>query len=490
MTINNNIQKFTVTLPETFNNILKKIDINSYGIIFAVNRNLKILGSITDGDIRRALIKNTIRKKINFRSSIINKNFFSLPSHLKSIQIIPYLGKEIKNKRINCIPLVNKKGIIKDVSTLSSLRRFPLVSVKIGEEELKNLTNCIRTGWISSLGGYVSEFEEKFRKYINAKYATSTTSGTSALELGMKSLGLKSGDEVIVPNLTFAASINAIINIGCKPIIADIEKSTWTIDINKVGNLITKNTKAIMAVHIYGQPCRLDELKIICKRKRLFLIEDAAEALGAFYKKKLIGTHGDCICFSFFANKLITTGEGGMVVFNKKKYLEKAVILKSHGMTSSKFYNHKLVGSNYRMTNIQAAIGCAQLTKIKQFIKERKDIFEYYDKSFSCNSHLMLLPKNNWSTNSYWLYTISLKNFGKNIRDKIINFMLDKGIECRPGFPALSSFSIFKKFSKDLYPVSEELSNNLISFPSNNLSKIEQDFIIKNFFQIISILKK
>lgn len=485
---NNKLENYIIVLPETFKNILKKINKNSLGIIFATDKNFKLIGSITDGDIRRSLIKKKISNKIDFTSKLINKKVFSLSANLKPAQIIPYLGSVIKNKKINCIPLVDTNGVIVDISTLSKLKRYPLISLDIGNEELKNLTDCVRSGWISSLGPYVIKFEKELKDYVKGKYLTTTTSGTTALELAVKSLGLTKGDEIIVPDFTFAASINSIINAGCKPVIVDVEKDTWTIDINKILKVITKKTKAIMAVHIYGQPSKLDELKILCKKKKLFLLEDAAEALGAKYKNKIIGSHGDCVCFSFFANKTITTGEGGAVIFKEKKYFDKAVMIKNHGMLIGKFYDHKCVGSNYRMTNIQAAIGCAQLKKINLYIFERKKIFDYYNKSFIDKDFLLLLPKNNWSTNSYWLYSIVLKNFGKLLRNQIIKLMQNKGIECRPGFPSLSSLSVFNKFSNGDYPVSNFLSENLISFPSNNLTKIDQDFIIKSFLEIIKSL--
>ena len=194
---NDKLENFIIVLPETFKNILKKINNNGLGIIFITDKGFKLIGSITDGDIRRCLIKKKISNKINFRSKLINKKVFSLSSNLKPAQIIPYLGSVIRSKKINCIPLVDTNGIVVDISTLSKLKRYPLISLDIGSEELKNLTDCIRSGWISSLGPYVIKFEKELKDYVKGKYLTTTTSGTTALELAIKSLGLNKDDEII-----------------------------------------------------------------------------------------------------------------------------------------------------------------------------------------------------------------------------------------------------------------------------------------------------
>ena len=189
----------------------------------------------------------------------------------------------------------------------------------------------------------------------------------------MSALGISKNDEVIVPSFTFAGSINSIINCGAKPVLADVDIDSWTISLKSIKKLITKKTKAIMMVHIYGQPCKIDQIKKFFKLKKIFLIEDCAEAVGARYKNRLVGLDGDCSCFSFFANKTITTGEGGMVVFKDEKIAEKAKILKNHGMSPDKSYWHNFVGFNYRMTNIQSAIGVAQIDRVSQLLlKEKK----------------------------------------------------------------------------------------------------------------------
>ena len=200
-----------------------------------------------------------------------------------------------------------------DFATNERIKSFPLSNLKINDEAINNVLEALSTGWLSSKGIYISKFEELFSDYLGGGNAVAVSSGTAAIELGLKSLGIGKGDEVIVPDFTFAASINAIINCGATPVIVDIEKETWTINLDRIKEKINDKTKAILPVHIYGQPCKIDEILAVAKSNNLYVIEDCAEALGAKYKDRLVGLDFDCSCHSFFANKTITTGEGGML---------------------------------------------------------------------------------------------------------------------------------------------------------------------------------
>lgn len=197
--------------------------------------------------------------------------------------------------------------------------KYFLFEPVLGKEELKNLSHCIKSNWISSNGKFVDEFERKFSKYLGGGHAVAVSNGTTAIELALASLGIEKDDEVIVPNFTFAATINAVIHIGAKPVLVDCDRDTWTIDLDKVSKVINKKTKALLPVHIYGQPSKIDEIIDFAKRKKLLVVEDCAEALGSTYKKRKVGLDGHCTTFSFFPNKLITTGEGGMAVFRNLK---------------------------------------------------------------------------------------------------------------------------------------------------------------------------
>lgn len=472
--------KFCTTLPKNLKDVLREINKNMMGIIFFVDDDFKLIGSLTDGDIRRALLKNEkINQKIDRHFKFLNKKPFCLPYNSSVEKILKYLDNHGK-KNYKCIPLLNNEGRVVDVSTKHKIKNFPAASPEIGEEELVNIITAFRSGYISSVGKFIEQFEMLFEKYLGSGHAVAVSSGTSALQLGLSTLGISKNDEVIVPNFTFAASINSIINVGAIPVLVDIDKDNWTISINEIKKNITKKTKAIMPVHIYGQPAQMDEIYKLARQRKIKVIEDCAEAIGAVYKKKLIGSQGDCCCFSFFANKTLTTGEGGMVVFNNKVLAERARVLRDHGMSKEKKYWHESVGYNYRMTNIQAAIGVAQIQKINFLLKRKKNFFKNYDDKLKNKNNIVLMPKNKWSRNSYWIYTLRIKNFDESKRDELLNNLKDLGIDCRPGFYPLNKMQPFKKYAKYELKNSELISYNSISLPSSpNISKADQNHIVK-----------
>lgn len=485
------INDFLITLPAKIEKILEKINVNEHGLVFIVDKNKKLIGSISDGDIRRSILSGyDIKQTVFDKSKIVNKKIIYLKSDAKLVNILKILNEGINGKKIKCIPLVDQKKRVVDISTNQKTRRFPVAEPSIGELEIKNIMQTLKTGWISSQGNYVTEFENLFKKYLGGGHCIAVSSGTTALQVAISSLGLGRNDEIILPNFTFAATINSIINAGCRPVLVDVEKETWTINLNEIKKKVTSKTKAIMPVHIYGQPYKIDEIKRFAQKKNLFVIEDCAEAVGAIYKKRLVGLDPDVSTFSFFANKTITTGEGGMVVFKDKKIADKARILINHGMSTKKKYYHDYVGHNFRMTNMQAAIGVGQIKRINSLLKLRKKIFQNYDKAFKQFKSVELLPKNNWSTNSYWLYTLIIKNIDESKRDLLIKRLIEKGIECRPGFGPLNLMKPYKRYSDGKYPVSKMLSFRSISLPTSDLTFLEQNYIIKIFKQEVNFLKK
>lgn len=361
--------------------------------------------------------------------------------------------------------------------------KIPIAKPYIEKDDIYFAIKALKSQWISSRGPFVGMFENQFKKFLGGGYPVAVSNGTTALELGIKSLGIKAGDEIIVPNFTFAASINAILNCGATPVLVDVEDKTWTIKFSEIKKKITRKTKAIMIVHVYGQACKIDEIKALAKKKNFFIIEDCAESLGAKYKNRLVGLDGDCSCHSFFANKTITTGEGGMVVFRNKKFCEKAKVIKNHGMSKKKYY-HEHIGSNYRLTNLQAAIGFSQTKKIKKLLLARKKIFHCYD-SLLDDNFFYKIPSNDWSVNSYWLYYVIVKK--KIDRNKVIAKLLSKGIEVTPTFYPLHLMKIYKKFSKGLYKNSEKIGFNGICLPSSGISLTDQKYIVKTLMKAIGI---
>ncbi len=470
-----NIDNLFVELPIDFKEALKTIEINGLGIVFFIDSNKKLIGSFSDGDSRRVILKKTsLPKMIEKNSDFYNKKPHYLPFDCQISEIWALFHHNIK-----CVPLVDNNMNVVDFSTSSRVRKFSILQPVIGDEEINNLLECANTGWISSQGRFIKKFEDDFSSYLNGGHAVAVSSGTAALQLGMLALGIGANDEVIVPNFTFGASINAIIHVGAIPVLVDVDPETWTLSLKAIEAAINKNTKAIMPVHLYGQSAHIDEITKIAKNNNLHIVEDCAEALGGTYKKRLIGRDGDATCFSFFANKLITTGEGGMVVFKHKKTADKAKIMRDHGMSPQKKYWHEFAGVNFRMTNMQASIGVAQLKKINNFLLKRKIVFQRYDKNFKSNSQLLLLPKNSWSENSYWLYTLVVSEFTEKKRDKLLKALSDRGIDARPGFYPLHKMPPYQKYSNGSdYPISSFLGTSIINLPSSpGLTSDEIDHI-------------
>lgn len=362
---------------------------------------------------------------------------------------------------------------------------IPVYRPELKGKELEYITNCIKSGWISSIGNYVVEFERKFAGYCNTRYAVSTCNGTVSLHLALVALGIGKGDEVIVPSLTFVATANSVVYTGARPVFVDIDLETWCIDPERIKGKITKNTKAIIPVHLYGHPCDMAPILDIAKRYNLWVIEDCAEAHGALYKNRKVGGFGDIGCFSFYGNKIITTGEGGMATTNNKKIYERLLYLKDHAMSKKKRYYHPDIGFNYRLTNMQAAVGLAQLERIEEFINKKRMIASWYNKRLSHISGIKTPPEKPWAKNVYWMYSILVdKNSGIS-RDEFMKRLFKKGIDTRPFFYPIHKLPPYR-INLSL-PNTEKVSSqgvNLPSFPV--LKEKEVDFICDNIKAILN----
>lgn len=365
---------------------------------------------------------------------------------------------------------------------------IPIYQPRSSNKMKEYVNNCLKTNWISSKGYYVNKFEKKFCNYIKNKgkncYSTSVCNGTVALHLALSSLNIGKNDEVIVPTLTYIATINTILQVGASPVYVDSCKETWLMDNSKIINKITHRTRAIMIVHLYGLACNMDEIKKICKKYKLFLIEDCAEAFGTYYKKQHVGTFGDFSTFSFFGNKTITTGEGGMVVSNSKKLIEIASHLKNQGVSKIKEYWHDTVAYNYRMTNICAAIGLAQLEDADNILKSKKNLYKLYKKGFA-SLPLILHEETINTIHSFWMCSIMVKDFKK--RDMLRNFLKSRFVETRPCF--IPAHKMPHSFSKDIFPIAERISLSVINLPSwPDIKKNEVYYIVdqvKNFYNLL-----
>lgn len=332
----------------------------------------------------------------------------------------------------------------------------------LGGNEKKYVNECLDTNWISSKGHFVNDFEKAFANYIGCEYGVAVSNGTVAIHLACVILGLGGGDSVLVPTFTYIASANPIAQTGAEPIFVDCLPDTWQMDPDDIERKITPNTKAIMAVHLYGHPCDMDRIMEIAEKYDLFVIEDCAEAIGSEYKGKKVGSFGDIGCFSFFGNKTITCGEGGMVVTNDATLHDRLVRYKGQGLAKYREYWHDVAGFNYRMTNIQAAIGLAQLEQVQTFIDKKQQVAKWYQQ------YLKGLPvtfhkQTRDVLHTYWMCSILVEK--ADLRDELREFMKGKGIETRPTFYPIHTMPMYSaKYER--HHNSEDIASRGINLPS------------------------
>ena len=357
--------------------------------------------------------------------------------------------------------------------------------------ESKYLLNCIKTGWISSEGPYVKKFEKRFRKFVNRKYSATVSNGSVALELALRSLKLKKGSEVILPTFTIISCCNAIINAGLKPVLVDCDPNTWNITLEEIKKKVSKKTSAIMIVHIYGITVDVNPILALAKLKKLKVIEDASEMHGQEYKGKKCGSFGDVSTFSFYVNKHITTGEGGMILTNTKKIYDEILKLKNlyFGKGVDRF-KHKGIGWNQRFTNLQAAIGLAQLEKINKIVKKKFFIGKYYSNKLQILTNKVHLPllTTKYCKNIFWVYGLVIRENIKVNAEFVINVLRKKGIESRPFFYPMHLQPVYKKMKifQDLkYPISENISKKGFYIPSGlGISIKEQNKVIDTLLEV------
>ena len=358
---------------------------------------------------------------------------------------------------------------------------IPIAEPFLGEEELNNVIEAVKSGWISSKGEFIEEFEEKFARYCGRIYGVATSNGTVALHLALKALGIGKDDEVIVPDLTFIAVANAVTYCNAKPVFVDSHPDYWCIDPQRIEEKITSRTKAIILIHLYGHPCDMDPIIKTAEEHDLYVIEDAAEAHGAEYKGKKVGSFGVVSCFSFYGNKIITTGEGGMCLTNDEELVDKMRILRDHGMNPNKRYWYDVIGFNYRMTNLQAAVGVAQLKKLDEFIEKKREIAKWYFeelKDLEENGLIKLHPEMLWAKCVYWMYCILVEDkFGMS-RDELMKRLEENGIETRPFFYPMHVMPPHK--NSEEFPTIEEISRKGINLPSSSGLKEEEIKFICN----------
>jgi perosamine synthetase len=358
--------------------------------------------------------------------------------------------------------------------------KYPVYQPSLNGNEKKYVNECLDSSWISGKGKFINEFESAFAKYIDTKHAATVCNGTVALHLALEALGIGEGDEVIVPTLTYIASVNAITYSGAKAVFVDSLQDTWQMNPDDVVKKITKATRAILCVHLYGHPCDMEKLINVAKVNNLFLIEDCAEAIGSKYKGQYVGTFGDVATFSFYGNKTITTGEGGMVVTNDETLHDRLVHLRGQGLAKYREYWHDAIGYNYRMTNICAAIGLAQLEQIDEILAKKRQVANWYKEAIKGSRfefHLELKDV----LHSYWMCTVLIPEGME--KQALKEFLMEHGIETRPMFYPIHTMPIYsQKYEK--HQMAEALARRGITLPSYpSLSKENIDEIVAVMMQ-------
>lgn len=354
---------------------------------------------------------------------------------------------------------------------------IPIFEPKFEDAEKVNLMHCIDSGWISSQGKYIEEFEEKFALWNEVGFGVASSNCTTALHLALKALDIGQGDEVICPDLTFIAPANMIHVAGAKPVLVDVDMVSWCLDPAKVVEKITPRTKAIIVVHVFGHAAPMDELMKIADKYNLAVIEDVAEAPGATYKGKMVGTFGHIACYSFFANKIMTTGEGGISITSDASLAKKMKIYRDHGMSRERRYVHEVVGFNYRMTNMQAAIGVAQLARIDRILERRLMQESRYKKLFENSKKIQWRPICEWTKHVHWMSTITLSK--QELRDPLLKHMASKGVDCRQMVYPIHMAQPYLNAGGDAeYPNATNISLRSLHLPSSLEITQEQQKIV------------
>ncbi len=352
---------------------------------------------------------------------------------------------------------------------MTQRKLIPVSHPILDGNEKKYVLECLDSSWISSIGRFIELFEESVARFCGVNYAVACSSGTTALHLALLACGISPGDEVIVPALTYVAAANAVRYCGARPVFIDSVPDTGNLDPSRIEEAITERTRAIIVVHLYGHPADMDPILRTARRNGLLVIEDGAEALGAEYLGRKVGSMADAAIFSFFGNKTITTGEGGMVVTSSPSIAQKARLLRGQGMDPARRYWFPVIGYNYRMTNLQAAIGLAQMERVTVRLEERRTLAGWYNHHLRHLSDFVELPVEREGTrHSYWLYTIRLRPSLGQERDALMAALANAGIETRPVFFPMPSLPPYKE-PASRYPVAESLSARGLSLPTHGL---------------------
>lgn len=483
--MNKKIESTSLHEENTIRDAMECINKSGLRIVLVVNKDKKLLGVATDGDIRRALVSgkdfNTPIKEIIITNPITARDGTPATKLLEMMF----------EKSAYEIPIVDSKGRLLDIVLFPELKSIPLSNPDITHREISLINQVLSTPYLS-IGPKIKEFEERIASYTGTKYTIGVNSGTSGLHLCIRGLGIGDGDEVITTPFSFIASANCVLFERAKPVFVDIDEDTLCIDVNKITEKITKRTKAILPVHIFGHACEMDKIIEIAREYNLAVIEDVCEAIGTEYKGRKVGSFGDCGVFAFYPNKQITTAEGGMIVTDNEEIAKLCRSMRNQGRDEGEgWLVHKRLGYNYRMSELSAALGAAQMERIDEILEKRENVADLYNKRLSKIEGVRIPHIAQSVKMSWFVYIIRLDNkrFSRKDRDEIMEELNRNGINCRDYFPPIHLEPFYAEtfgYKQGSFPVTEMVSNLTIALPFyNNLTEEEVNYICNTLRNII-----
>ena len=421
---------------------IQMINANKMGVTFVVDADRRLLGSVTDGDIRRAILDGNLDLSMPV-VQVMNPKPSVLPVGSGAETAYAALSAGLRKGK-TVFPRVDEFGRIQSFSYREDWGLIPIAEPQLIGNEAAYVMECLESNWISSTGPFVDRFELAFAEYTGLPNPVAVSNGTTAITLALQALGMPPGAEVIVPDCTFAASANAVVAAGGRPVLADIDPVTWGLSPDSVLEVLGPDTWGVLAVHLYGNPCDIVGLRALCDATGLVLVEDCAEAIGTYADGHHAGYFGDAAAFSFFGNKTLTTGEGGMVFFRDGAHEQLARVLRDHGMSKTRRYWHDVVGYNYRMTNLQAAIGLGQTERADELVGSKLSNAAAYLAGLDGETALTPMSVSPFGESSYWLFPVLVDADAVERRDAVMESLASRGIQTRITFPSLHEMPAFE----------------------------------------------
>jgi perosamine synthetase len=439
---------------------------NLLGIAFVVDTDSRLVGCVTDGDIRRFLVERKLDISIPI-TEVMNERPSVLSMSSDADATYTALSRGLATGK-TVFPRLDNAGRIHSFSYREDWGLMPIAEPSLTGNESAYVLECLNSNWISSSGPYIDRFESAFAGYTGLRHPVAVSNGTTAITLALQALGLPLGAEVIVPDCTFAATANAVVAAGGKPVLADVDPVTWGLSPDTVRGLIGPKTWGLIPVHLYGNPCDTVGLRSLCDDHGLFMVEDCAESIGTTVAGRHVGALADAATFSFFGNKTITTGEGGMTFFLDEATEQRARVLRDHGMSKSRKYWHEIVGYNYRMTSLQAAIGLAQTERAKDLVLGKVENAAVYIDELHSVDEVAAMPLSPFGTCSYWLMPILIEAERAGDREALMNSMAAHGVQTRITFPPLHRMPAFSECGgAGEFPTSSTIADRGLCLPNN-----------------------